>query len=204
MERGPLRKTDSPVLHRQLAGEDVLRAEELRDVRRLRPPEHIGRLSALQYTAAVEQDRDVAQRSGLREIVRHVQRRESPLAMNRADLAARGGPPLRIERRERLVEQQQPWAARQRPRERDELAFAATERAHGSRVELVDAEPPRDGVRDRRVGRAVRHVLFDGKVRKEEARAGTRARCRVRRPAPWSRRARRARAGRRSAERARR
>ena len=82
----------------------------------------------LHHPAAVDHRHAVAEQGGLGEVVRHEQRGHARLAQQLAELAARVRARSRVERRERLVEQQRPRLARQRACERHALALAARER----------------------------------------------------------------------------
>jgi len=64
---------------------------------------------------------------------------------------------------------QQRRASRECAREGDELSLAAAERAHRPRVQLVNAKPSRDIVREHGIVRSIHHVLLDREVRKEKA-----------------------------------
>ena len=68
--------------------------------------EHVGRVALLHHPSAIEHDRDVAEHPGLGEVVRDLQNCKSSLEVRRAQLAARGAARPRVERAERLVEQQ--------------------------------------------------------------------------------------------------
>ena len=110
------------------SGEHILGAEKVGDVRRRRFAEHLLRIALLHDASAVEHDRDVAEQTGFGEIVRHLEHREPSLEVDRAQNAPRDVARSRIERAERLVEQQHLRPARQRARDRDELSFTAAQR----------------------------------------------------------------------------
>src|SRR5712691_1013707 len=83
--------------------------------------------------------------------MRHVQRRDPELELDAPDLLAQLHAHLRVERRERLVEQQHARLDRERARQRDALLHAARElvRIAVARVteadeleQLADASPP--------------------------------------------------------------
>jgi hypothetical protein len=57
--------------------------------------------------------------------VRHQDRRDAQPLLQRANLAAQPNPLERVERGQRLVEQQQPRRGRERARERDPLLLSA-------------------------------------------------------------------------------
>ena len=73
-------------------------------------------------------------------VVGHEQRRQPELAQQLLQLAAHGRLRVRVERRERLVEQQHAGVARERPRQRDALALAAGELGRLRVREVRDAE----------------------------------------------------------------
>ena len=76
--------------------------------------------------AAVDDHSDlVGERGGVLVIVRDEQRGQSELAQELLQLAAHRRLRVRVERRERLVEQQHTGVARDRARDRDPLALAA-------------------------------------------------------------------------------
>ena len=82
----------------------------------------------------------LGEHGGVLEVVGDEQRRESELAQQLAQLAAHLGLRVRVERGERLVEQQHLRVARERAGERDALALAAGELV-GLRVrERVDVQ----------------------------------------------------------------
>ena len=76
---------------------------------------------------AVHDGDAVGDRERLLLVVRDVERRDPELELDAADLLAQLDAHLRVERRERLVEQQHPRLDRERARERDALLHAARE-----------------------------------------------------------------------------
>ena len=81
------------------------------------------------------------ERGGVLVVVRHDQRRQArSSAAAPAARAAHGGLRVRVERRERLVEQQHARVARERPRQRDPLPLAARQLARLRVREVRDAE----------------------------------------------------------------
>ena len=77
--------------------------------------------------AAVHDGDAVGDRERLLLVVGDVDRRDPELELDAADLLAQLDAHLRVERRERLVEQQHARLDRERPRERDALLHAARE-----------------------------------------------------------------------------
>ncbi len=69
----------------------------------------------------------VGDREGLLLVVSHVDGRDAELELDAADLLAQLDPHLRVERRERLVEQEDARLDRERPSERDALLHPARE-----------------------------------------------------------------------------
>jgi len=111
----------------QVGGDDVATPEEARDEARARVAEQaLGRV-ALHARAAVE-DRDaVAHRERLLLVVRDVEERRAGLLLDVLQLCLHLAPDLLVERRERLVEQQQRWLERERAGQRDPLLLAAAQ-----------------------------------------------------------------------------
>ena len=107
---------------------------------------------------AVDEHADaVGERGRVDEVVRDDDRRQAELAQRRAQLAAHRVARVRVERRERLVEQQDARPPRERARERDALPLAARELARARVGEVGD--PSRSssspgGPRERDVPRA--------------------------------------------------
>ena len=89
--------------------------------------------AALQQPPAVDDRHLVAELRRVGEVVGDQQGRDGRLAQRGAELARRRGARARVERRQRLVEQQHPRRRRERARERDALALAARERARAAR-----------------------------------------------------------------------
>ena len=90
---------------------------------------------------AVDDDADaVGQRGRVLEVVRDEQRRQPQLGQQLGELAADDVARVRVERRERLVEQEHRRVARERPRERDPLPLAAGEVARPRLREVRDPE----------------------------------------------------------------
>ena len=82
----------------------------------------------------------VGERRRVLEVVRDEQRRQPQLREQLGQLAPNDAARVRVERRERLVEQQHGRVARERPRERDPLALAAGEVAGPGAGEVRDPE----------------------------------------------------------------
>ena len=96
---------------------------------------------AVLVEAAVDDHADlVGQRRGVLVVVGDEQRRQPELAQQLLQLAANGRLRVRVERRERLVEQQHAGVARERAGERDALALAARELGRLRVREVRDAE----------------------------------------------------------------
>ena len=92
---------------------------------------------------------------------------------DRAQLVAKRAPQRRVERRQRLVEQQERGIDGERAGEGDPLALAARELARPPAGELGEAEPLEDlprflgAPRARQVAQAEGHVVGDGEVREQ-------------------------------------
>jgi hypothetical protein len=67
--------------------------------------------------------------------------RDVGVPQHAGELAGGGGPGPRVQRRQRLVEQQDVGAAGERPGQRDALALAAGERGRAGVGEVLEAEP---------------------------------------------------------------
>ena len=83
----------------------------------------------------------VGERGRVLVVVRDEQRRQPELAQQLLQLAAHGDLRVRVERRERLVEEQHARVARERAGERDPLALAAGELGRPRLGEMRDPEP---------------------------------------------------------------
>ena len=107
----------------------------------------------------------VGERRGVLEVVRDEQDRDVEAGEQLVELRADRGLRVRVERGERLVEEQDLRVARERPRERDTLALAAGELMRPGALEVGDPEPLE--VLVRRVLARVLDVLPHGHVREE-------------------------------------
>ena len=116
--------------------------------------------------ASVDEHADlVGERSGVLEVVGDEDRRQRELAQQLLQLGAHGALRVRVERRERLVEQDHARAARERARKRDALALAAGERRRPRVGQVRDAEALEVLVGALLAG--VGDVLANGQVREE-------------------------------------
>ena len=119
---------------------DVRRAEEARHDRRRRPLEQAARVTLLD-DAPLDHERQVlGELGGLRAVVADHERRDLVLGLHARDQAAQLGAAAGIQRRERLVEQQQPRAGAEGPRERDALLLAARQALHAPAGETGEAD----------------------------------------------------------------
>ena len=84
--------------------------------------------------------------------------------MNPAELSSSRFASPRIQRTERLVEQEDGRTPRQRPRERHELSLAAGERLHRPVAQIPGPDPSGDLSSAITVRRSVRDVLLHGEV----------------------------------------
>ncbi len=115
-----------PVLGSTTAPADqVERPDERGHERRRREVVDVGRRADLLDPALAHDDDPVRQRQRLLLVVGDVHGRDPELALDRADLLAQRDPDLRVERRQRLVEQQDLRLDGERPGQRDALLLAA-------------------------------------------------------------------------------
>ena len=117
------------------ADDQVRRAEEARDELGPRPRVQLVRRPDLEQPAFVEHADPVGDLERLFLVVRDEDRRDSHLALDAVDGAPQIDADLRVERAERLVEQQHLGAMRQRAGERDALLLAAGELAGHARTQ---------------------------------------------------------------------
>ena len=105
--------------------------------------------------------------------MRHEQRRQRQLGEQLLELAADDAAGVRIERRQRLVEQQHGGVARQRARQGDALALSARQVRRLLRREVRDTEPLEQLVDARNAAerdvRAHRHVREERVLLEDEA-----------------------------------
>ena len=109
----------------QVGVEDVRRAEEARDVGRRRHRVDLRRRADLLDPALGEHGDPVAHRQRFLLVVRDVDERDADLALQRAQLELQLLAQLRVERAERLVEQQHPRVEHERAGQRHALLLAA-------------------------------------------------------------------------------
>src|SRR5262249_43383267 len=132
-------------LHDPLPGRDDAAGEEVRDPDEVRDEvggrrrvDLFGTTDLLDVT--VTHDRDaIGDRERFLLVVGHVDRRDTDVLLDLADLAAQPQPDLGVERRERLVEQQGGRLAGQRPGQRHALLLAARELVGVAIVEAAQA-----------------------------------------------------------------
>ena len=118
----PMRTRPSPSA---TAGSTLMRPDEVGDERRRRVAVDLQRRADLLDHALVHHDDAVGHRERLFLVVRHHHRRHAELALQRADLVAQVHAHDGVQRRQRLVEQQQPRRGGQRARQRDALLLPA-------------------------------------------------------------------------------
>ena len=109
------------------AFEHIQRADEIGDELRRRTVVDLERRADLLGLAAIHDDDAVGDRQRLFLVVRDEDGGDAELLLDRADLLAQRNADLGVERRQRLVEQQQLRLRRQRAGERDALLLAAGE-----------------------------------------------------------------------------
>ena len=158
--------------------QDVDLADEVGDERRRRIAVDLHRRADLLDHAVVHDDDAVGDRERLFLVVRDHDRRHAELSLQRADLAAQAHALERVERRQRLVEQEQARRGGERARERDALLLAARElgrelgaaaRQADELQQLVDARRRRR-LGDLAVDQAVGDVVGDREVGKQRVR----------------------------------
>src|SRR5439155_11365503 len=88
------------------------------------------RLTRLKHASFVEKNGNVADETGLAEIVGDMKHGEAVLEVHGTHFAAHRGAVAGIQGGERLVEEERLGASRQRPCKRHELALTAAQRAH--------------------------------------------------------------------------
>ena len=157
----------------EACGDEIGVAEEVGDRERLRLLVD-GARSRVLHDAAVVQDRDdVGERQRLVLVVGHEDDRRAERCEQLLDLGAQAVAQARVERGERLVEQDQARLRRERPGHRDALLLAARELVGPAMAEAAEADqveqlghplpapaPPRQPEAD---------VLGDVEVREEQA-----------------------------------
>ena len=144
----PKRATQRPVRGLELGLDEVHRgrADELRDEQVHRLAVEPGWCVELLQPALAHHRDAVAERHRLALVVRDVDRRHAQVALEPRDLGPHLHAQLRVEVRERLVHQERPRLAHDRPAHRDPLALPARERARPLAEHVPEAErraPPR-------------------------------------------------------------
>ena len=107
----------------------------------------------------------VGERGCVVPVVRDEQRGQPQLVEQLVQLAPDRHLRVRVERGERLVEQEHAGIARERPRERDPLTLASRELGRAGVREMLDPEPLEELVHPRLAG--VRDVVANGHVREQ-------------------------------------
>ena len=127
---------------REVGGEEVhrRRAEEAGDEPVRRPLVDLDRRADLLDDAVLEHDDLIGERHRLDLIVRDVHRGRVRLAVDARDLAPHVAAQLRVEVRQRLVEQEHLGLAHDRAADRDALALAARQRL-GPALEVRSSRP---------------------------------------------------------------
>ena len=122
--------------------QEIRAAEERRDEPRAGPLIQRARLADFLEPPAVHDADAVRHAERFVLVVRHEHRRDADGALNLADRAPQLLADLRVERAERLVEQQHARLVRQRARERDALLLAARELARQPLVVALERDEP--------------------------------------------------------------
>ena len=135
------RRLDSVPPRMQRGRQHVDLADEVGDERRRRALVDLARRADLLDPPVIHHHDAVGHRQRFFLVVRHHDRGHAELLLQRADLAAQPHALERIERRQRLVEQQQARRRGQRARERDALLLAAGKLARILRARCRAARP---------------------------------------------------------------
>jgi hypothetical protein len=158
---------------RDASRHDIPHLDEFCDATRPRAPQHLVARTVLQYAPCVVHDDVVAECVHLAQVVGHEDGGEVEPASKRGDFTPQHRPQRRIERGERLIEQQHPRFGRQRARQRHALLLPTghlprlsvrqiLKRQHGE--QLGDALAL---LRLRTAGETERNVLRRRHVRKQ-------------------------------------
>ena len=167
---------DEPAVERDLrqaiVGLDGLTREkrgagEARDERVGRKRDEVGRAADLEDAPLADDAHPMGERGGVLEVVRDEHRRQAQRVEQLPQLRADASPRVRVESRERLVEQQDRRIPGEGTRQRDPLAFPARELADAGARELLDAEPLEQRLRVCAVARPEADVAEDVEVREE-------------------------------------
>ena len=138
-----LRAESDEAVGRRLDDVHRRRAEEAGDERVGRLAVDFGRRAQLSDPAPLHDGDAIAQAHGLDLIVRDVDGGDADPALELLQLVARRGPELRVEVRQRLVEQEHRGLAHDRARQCDALPLAARELPRLTLEQVTDAEQPR-------------------------------------------------------------
>jgi hypothetical protein len=178
LAREPARADAQVATRVQAPREDVDLADEVGDERRRRIAIDLHRRADLLDHPVVHHDDAIGDRKRLFLVVRDHDGGHAELSLQRADLAAQAHALERVERRQRLVEQEQARRRRQRACQRDALLLAARQlrRELGAAARQADElQQLLDARRRRRPGdlavdQAVGDVVGDREVGKERVR----------------------------------
>src|SRR5205823_8130672 len=116
-------------------------AHDARDGFRRRLPQQLRARRGLHDAPGIVDDDPVAEPIRLREIVRDEDGGGAPVREHAREIFAQRMTQRRVERRERLVEQQQRRLRRERAAERDALALAAGQLGGMPTLEAAEADP---------------------------------------------------------------
>ena len=154
---------------------EIRDAEEVGDEGRLRMLVDVTRRAELLHPAARHHGEPVGHRQRLLLVVRHVEERDADLALDALQLDLELPAQLRVERAERLVEQEHGRREHESPRERHALLLAARELVRPALPEAAQpdelerlGDPAASLVpRDVLEAKAEADVLLDGEVREQ-------------------------------------
>ena len=136
----PTATVTSPVRRDDRAPDEVRVPDEVRGEHRRRARVDVARRAELLDPALVHDRDPVGHHQRLDLVVRHVDERRAELALDRAQLQLHVLAELEVERRERLVEQQDARLGGQRPRQRRALDLAAGQLGRPTRAETLEPD----------------------------------------------------------------
>src|SRR5664280_715061 len=168
-------KTEIVAPRRDVARDEVRRAEKARHERARRAVIHLGRTSRLLDTSLAHDDQLVSEGERLGLVVRHVHGREGERAEKTEELGSEVLPEFRVECGERFVEEQNARPEREGARERHALLLAAGEPVDGAALEAPHPDRLENLAGARRAlglphaarAEPERNVLKHGEMRKE-------------------------------------
>jgi len=144
--------TSQPTLPEQAPGAQVPDPQQLRHLGRARTGEYLLTWTGLKHPAARDHDHLVGEQRGLLRIVGDEHGGDARVPLQRSQLSAQLLAHRAVERRERLVKQQQLGIAREGSRQRHTLALATGQLVGQALAQLRQTEPLEPGGRARGIG----------------------------------------------------